>query len=644
MLRSLLCALLLTLLTGAAAAAPLAAPFEDTLAQRTLACTACHGKQGRAGPDGYYPRLAGKPTGYLYQQLLNFRDGRRHYALMAGLLAPLSDAYLMEIAQYFSSLEVPYPSPQPTTATRQMLDRGRLLVTQGDAGKKIPACTDCHGQALTGAAPNVPGLLGLPRDYLNAQLGGWQTGQRHAQEPDCMAELAQRLSAADVAAVAHWLAAQAPPADTRPLSARPAKAAHIQCGRAPSPSASATPTAPSGAGAGPSSATAALVAQGAYLARAGNCRACHSTRGGTPYAGGRAIETPFGTVYSSNLTADPATGLGRWSATDFWQALHQGRSRDGRLLYPAFPYTSFTQITRADSDALFAYLQTVPAHAQPNRAHALRWPYSTQTALAAWRAWYFEPGVYRADSRHGADWNRGAYLVRGLGHCAACHTPRNALGASQDTLDLAGGLIPMQHWYAPSLRSPLEAGVSGWQPQHIVALLKTGVAAPGSASGPMAEVVLDSTQYLSEADLSAVAVYLQSLAAPAGPAVGKPDSAQRDETSPSAAGKEAKLYERHCAACHGEQGEGRAGAYPALAHHRAVTLPSATNLIQMVLYGGFAPATAGNPRPFGMPPFVLQMSDQDTAGVLTYIRKAWGNSAPAVTELDVKRVRDRQTR
>jgi cytochrome c553 len=639
MLRFLLCALLLTLLAGAA---PAAAPFEDSLAQRTLACTACHGKQGRAGPDGYYPRLAGKPAGYLYQQLLNFRDGRRHYALMAGLLAPLSDAYLMEIAQYFSALEVPYPSPQPTTATRQMLDSGRLLVTQGDASKKIPACTDCHGQALTGAAPNVPGLLGLPRDYLNAQLGGWQTGQRHAQEPDCMAELAQRLSAADVAAIAHWLAAQTPPADTRPLSARPAKAAHIQCGRAPAPST--TPAAPSSVAGSPPSAAATLVAQGAYLARAGNCGACHSTRGGTPYAGGRAIETPFGTVYSSNLTADPATGLGRWSAADFWQAMHQGRSRDGRLLYPAFPYTSFTQITRADSDALFAYLQTVPAHTQPNRAHDLRWPYSTQTALAAWRAWYFEPGVYQPDSRQGADWNRGAYLVRGLGHCAACHTPRNALGASQDTLDLAGGLIPMQHWYAPSLRSPLEAGVSGWQPQHIVALLKTGVAAPGSASGPMAEVVLDSTQYLSQADLSAVAVYLQSLATPASPAAGKPGSAQRDETAPSASGKEAKLYERHCAGCHGEQGEGHAGAYPALAHNRAVTLPSTTNLIQMVLHGGFAPATAGNPRPFGMPPFVLQMSDKDTAGVLTYIRKAWGNIAPAVSELDVKRVRDRQTR
>lgn len=644
MLRSSLCALLLTLLTGAAAAAPVAAPFEDSLAQRTLACTACHGKQGRAGPDGYYPRLAGKPAGYLFKQLLNFRDGRRHYALMAGLLAPLSDAYLMEIAQYFSALEVPYPSPQPTTATRQMLDRGRLLVTQGDTSKKIPACTDCHGQALTGAAPDVPGLLGLPRDYLNAQLGGWQTGQRHAQAPDCMAEVAQRLSAADVAAVAHWLAAQAPPADTRPLSARPAKAAHIQCGPPSAPTPTAPTVAASSAASNPPSAAAALIAQGAYLARAGNCRACHSTRGGTPYAGGRAIDTPFGTVFSSNLTADPATGLGRWSATDFWQALHLGRSRDGRLLYPAFPYTSFTQITRADSDALFAYLQTVPAHTQPNRAHALRWPYSTQTALAAWRAWYFEPGVYQADSHRGADWNRGAYLVRALGHCAACHTPRNALGASQSALDLAGGLIPMQQWYAPSLRSPLEAGVSGWQPQHIVALLKTGVAAPGSASGPMAEVVLDSTQYLSEADLGAVAVYLQSLAAPASPAVGKPESAGREKASSAAAGKEAKLYERHCAACHGEQGEGHAGAYPALAHNRAVTLSSATNLIQMVLYGGFAPATTGNPRPFGMPPFVLQMSDKDAAGVLTYIRKAWGNSAPAVSELDVKRVRDRQTR
>ncbi len=623
-----------------------AATVENSMAQRTLACTACHGKQGRAGPDGYYPRLAGKPAGYLYHQLLNFRDGRRHYGLMTGLMDPLTDAYLLEMAQYFSKLEVPYPRPQPATAPQAVLARGQTLVTHGDVSQKIPACIQCHGQTLTGVAPNIPGLLGLPRDYLNAQLGGWQTGQRRAHAPDCMAQIAQRLSSPDVAAIAHWLAAQPLPANTHPattLPPVPANAPRLACGSAPLPALT-TPSMPT-----PTSPAPALVTQGAYLARAGNCMACHTTRGGMPFAGGRAIETPFGTVFASNLTPDATHGIGSWSATDFWQAMHDGRSKDGHLLSPAFPYPSFTQITRADSDALYAYLQTVPPSRQPNRAHALRWPYGTQTALAVWRALYFTPGVYQANATRSAEWNRGAYLVRGLGHCGACHTPRNALGASKDQLDLAGGLIPMQNWYAPSLQSPLEAGVSDWQPLHIVALLKTGVSPPGSATGPMAEVVRNSTQYLSSADLSAMAVFLKSLTAPATPHRPTPAPASaapgpHTEASRSVLDHGAKLYEAHCVQCHGKQGEGIGGAYPPLAHNRTVTLSDTTNLVQMVLYGGYAPATAGNPRPFGMPPFVLQMNDKNTAAVLTYIRNSWGNRASPVSELEVNRARDRQTR
>jgi cytochrome c553 len=203
--------LLLFLFAAWTAAAP-AAPFEDTLAQRTLACTACHGSQGRAGPDGYYPRIAGKQVGYLYNQLLNFREGRRHYGLMAGLLDPLSDAYLYDIARHFSQLDVPYAQPMATSATAQALQRGRLLAQQGDAELRVPACASCHGKALTGTAPNVPGLLGLPRDYLVAQLGGWRTGQRRAHAPDCMAEIARRLSPEDLGAVTSWLAAEPVPA------------------------------------------------------------------------------------------------------------------------------------------------------------------------------------------------------------------------------------------------------------------------------------------------------------------------------------------------------------------------------------------------------------------------------------------------
>jgi cytochrome c553 len=198
-----------------------AAPFENTIAQRTLACTACHGAMGRAGPDGYYPRLAGKPAGYLYNQLLNFRDGRRHYALMTQLVDPLSDDYLMEIARYFSALDLPYPPPAAPAATPDVLRRGKALVMQGDPDRRLPACVACHGQAMTGAAPHVPGLLGLPRDYLNAQLGAWRTGQRRAHAPDCMADIVAGMSDADIHAATSWLAAQPVPANSKPAAALP---------------------------------------------------------------------------------------------------------------------------------------------------------------------------------------------------------------------------------------------------------------------------------------------------------------------------------------------------------------------------------------------------------------------------------------
>ena len=221
---------------GLASAALAAAPFEDSMAQRTLACTACHGPQGRAAADGYYPRLAGKPAGYLYNQLLNFRDGRRHYGLMAQLVEPLSDAYLMEIARYFSALEVPYPPPAAATAPAALLQRGRQLVLQGDAAQRVPACVACHGQAMTGVVPHIPGLLGLPRDYLNAQLGAWKTGQRRAHAPDCMKEVVDRLSLDDLNAVASWLAAQPLPASSKPAAELPAPApgaVTLTCASAP---------------------------------------------------------------------------------------------------------------------------------------------------------------------------------------------------------------------------------------------------------------------------------------------------------------------------------------------------------------------------------------------------------------------------
>ena len=196
------------------------APYQvpDTMAQRVMACTLCHGKEGRATNTGFFPRIAGKPEGYLYHQLRHFREGRRNNAGMTALLDHLSDDYLREIAAHFSRLDLPYPPPAVIDASAEQLAKGLALVREGDAARKLPACTACHGAALTGVAPNVPGLLGLPRDYLIGQLGGWQTGLRKAFEPDCMAHVAQRLEPSDISAISAWLAAQALPADPHPVA------------------------------------------------------------------------------------------------------------------------------------------------------------------------------------------------------------------------------------------------------------------------------------------------------------------------------------------------------------------------------------------------------------------------------------------
>ena len=393
------------------------------------------------------------------------------------------------------------------------------------------------------------------------------------------------------------------------------------------------------------------VAEGAYLARIGNCALCHTAPGGEAFAGGRAIATPFGAVLSTNITPNPANGIGQWSADDFWRALHHGKSRDGRRLSPVFPYTSYTHISRADADALFAYLQTVAPAARPNAPSALAWPFNTQAALAVWRALYFWPQASGATDAPPSSTNaaapsagtadasaaqlaRGAYLVEGLGHCTECHGTRGPLGGLQSGKALAGAVLPGAPWYAPSLQRTDEAGVLSVA--DTAALLQTGVGSapsPSFASGPMAEVVLHGTQYLRDADAQAIALYLRSVAQPR--ALAPTGDAAKAPADPRAA----KLYEDQCANCHGKEGQGQSGAYPALAANRAVLLDKPNNAVLSVLYGGFAPATFRNPRPFGMPPFLLTLSDADVAAVLTHVRTSWGNQASAVSELQVQQIR-----
>ena len=379
----------------------------------------------------------------------------------------------------------------------------------------------------------------------------------------------------------------------------------------------------------------AVIDRGRYLALAGNCAGCHTARGGEPYAGGTGIDTPFGTVHASNLTPDAATGIGEWSASHFWRAMHNGRSRDGRLLYPAFPYPSYTRITREDSDAIYAWLRTLKPVVRPNTTDTLRFPYNTQSSLAVWRALFFKPGTHEPEAGRSASWNRGAYLVNGLGHCNACHSGRNLFGATSGTLDLSGGLIPMQNWYAPSLQAADEAGVADWELRDIVDLLGKGVSRRGWVTGPMADVVFRSTQHLSPPDLQAVAVFLKDL--PQAPPQLQPEAAAGAFDATVQQGR--KLYESNCADCHGKQGEGVPGAYPPLARNRGVTMDPPSNVVRIVLGGGFPPATAGNPRPYGMPPYATALNDAEIAAVLTMIRGSWGNNGSPVTTLDVHRYR-----
>ncbi|HVK96035.1 MAG TPA: cytochrome c [Noviherbaspirillum sp.] len=380
------------------------------------------------------------------------------------------------------------------------------------------------------------------------------------------------------------------------------------------------------------------IARGAYLARAGDCMACHTARGGEPYAGGRAIPTPFGSIFAPNITPEATTGIGKWSADDLWRALHNGKSKDGQFLYPAFPYPNYTKVTRADSDALHAYLRTLKPVKQPNKEHELRFPYNQRILLAFWRTLYFKPESFRPDTKQSAEWNRGAYLVQGLGHCSACHTSRNALGATDVKAELSGGMIPMLNWYASPLTSGAEAGLGEWEIQHIAALLKTGVSPRGAVFGPMAEVVRESLQHLSDADISAMAVYLKSLPQTEAPAT-QPSKWVSPQDTEYLLKLGSKVYEKHCVECHQANGEGVPPAYPPLAGSRSLTAHTAINPVRIVVNGGYPPSTAGNPRPYGMPPFGPVLSDTEVAAVVSYLRNAWGNRGELVTPTEVERYR-----
>lgn len=376
------------------------------------------------------------------------------------------------------------------------------------------------------------------------------------------------------------------------------------------------------------------LARGEYLAHIGGCIACHTSKGGEPLAGGLRIETPFGTVFSSNLTSSKTHGLGDWTAADFQNTLYWGRSRDGRLLLPVFPYNHTSVFTSTDVQAIFSWLQTVKPVEQAQPAHRLTWPLGTQPVIAVWRSLFFTPTPFKSNDSESTEWNRGAYLVQSAGHCATCHGQRNGLGSFPAVDDLSGGFLSPQMWVAPSLIDATQTTLASSKLEDTAKLLRIGQNDAAHASGPMAEFVQHSGQYLTQADALAIATYLKSQLKPSTP---KNTPATAVLASSSSAAQ--MLYTTHCATCHGKNGEGKASAYPALAGNPAVTLGQPENLIQMTLYGGYGPSTAERPRPYGMPPFLFALNNQQISDVLNHIRSQWGNQAPAVSPMQVDRVR-----
>lgn len=374
------------------------------------------------------------------------------------------------------------------------------------------------------------------------------------------------------------------------------------------------------------------IQRGRYISKAADCISCHTVKGGKPYAGGYPVETPFGTIYSSNITPDLETGIGKWSKDDFYRAMHEGIRRDGEHIYPACPYPAFTKMTRADVDALKDYLDTLNPMRAQNPPNDLIWPLGWRTLLAGWNALFFHEGEYTPVDGKSDVWNRGAYLVQGAGHCAACHTPRNMLGASQGDHALQGGDAG-ESWYAPSLTGHTRDGLGRWSTQDIVEYLKTGANNDTASVGPMTEVVMNSTHHLTDADLQAIATYLKDI---------PPHQAGQDEPeaiSDSIMTHGKALYVDQCMGCHMADGKGQKDAFPPLADSAPIQAAQPQTLIQVVLGGERMADPPLRPTGLGMPAFDWKLNDQDVADVLTYIRNAWGNQAPAVDAGQVHDVR-----
>lgn len=387
------------------------------------------------------------------------------------------------------------------------------------------------------------------------------------------------------------------------------------------------------------------IAHGEYLAHAGDCAACHTAPGGAKFAGGLKMTTPVGAIYSTNITPDKNTGIGEYSQQEFADALRKGIARDGTRLYPAMPYPSFAKVTDDDIRDLYLYFtQRVAAVQQPNQTSDIPWPLNIRWPLAMWDGVFLQDEGYQADNSQSAQWNRGAYLVQGLGHCGSCHTPRG-IGFQEKALDqqeetyLVGGTL--EGWHAANLRGDTLNGLGRWSEEELTRFLKTGHSDKFAAFGSMVDVIQDSTQHLSEEDVQAIATYLKSLPAgdtePSQPVMTPSRLALYSSNQPSSDGQ---LYLDNCAACHRSDGQGYRNTFPQLAHNPALLADDPASLISVILKGSRTPVTLSAPTGLTMPDFAWRLSDKQVAQIATFVRSNWGNNAPPVTLDQVKAIRE----
>jgi mono/diheme cytochrome c family protein len=373
------------------------------------------------------------------------------------------------------------------------------------------------------------------------------------------------------------------------------------------------------------------IERGRYLAVLSDCASCHTVPGSNqPFAGGRPIETPFGNIVAPNITPDPETGIGSWSDDQFDAAVRKGLRREGSRLYPAMPYNAYTKMSRDDVLAIRAYLSTVTPVHNPVVANTLPFPFNIRAAMRVWNALYFTQGDYKADPKQSAEWNRGAYLVDGPGHCGACHTPKTFLGGDKAGQYLEGAYL--QGWSAPDITNDAHLGLGAWSKEDLISYLKSGHNRITAATGPMGEVVTLSTAHMTDPDLVAIATYLKSLP-------GKTASGSALAGSDPAMVAGAAIYRDQCSACHGLDGKGVAELFPSVADSSMARSDDPTTSIRIVLRGARSVGTKAQPTASGMPSYGWQLGDSEVAAVLTYIRNSFGGTAGPIASEQVSKVR-----